>query len=672
MRKRHLTLLPALALLAALLVLVQQAAQGATGVTRCVAPGGAGGCYASIQDAINASTAGDDITIAAGTYQEHITLTDRVSIYGQGWDSTIIDGGFSAAQSAVRIPSDVSASTVLSGVKVTGGGTGDPATSSNGGGIAVWGSPRIVNTWVHSSTGYYGGGVYVGLGSPTFENVPAWENRALYGGGYYMGRDAEVAVTGNPFEGVNGTVWLNVAKNQGGGICVQGATVTLAGLRVYWNRAYVGGGMYVGNTPQQVTLVLNDISGNSAEYGGGISTENVPQLDMRFNAIGNWLFGVGGNRAVNDGGGAQFSVNTAGLVQSNLFLLNQATNSGAGGVAIGGCTSDLLLSANWFEGNSGPSIGGIHVYYDGAPRIDANTVVSNTGHGIYLSNAGEVSVTNNIVAHNQPVGTQVAHAVGIHESPGQVVNNTIADNTGSGLYLCRAEGAAVINNIISGNTGDGILLMDTTSYVADYNDLFGNPYNGLPAGAHDLAVDPQFVATGNLAEYYHIQTTSPVSSTGSPAWAPWYDIDGDWRAFGGSVSMGADEIPAGEELPAIVVAKTASAATAEVGWTITYTYRLTNTGNVGLSGVVAHDDRLGAVPLAGTDLAPAAWTTGTLTYTVASGDLPGPLANTVTVTGTASLMDPVTDTASFTVGLTVPPTVPGNYVYLPMVVRSAP
>ena len=62
----------------------------ASGWWRCVNPGGTDGCYASIQTAINASAYGDSIHVWAGTYLEHIILTDGVSIYGAGWDKTII------------------------------------------------------------------------------------------------------------------------------------------------------------------------------------------------------------------------------------------------------------------------------------------------------------------------------------------------------------------------------------------------------------------------------------------------------------------------------------------------------------------------------------------------------------------------------------------------------
>jgi hypothetical protein len=123
-------------------------------------------------------------TLDAGTYLEHITLTEGVSIYGQGWDKTIIDGGFSAAQSTVRIPA-VSTSTVLSGVQVTDGGTGDPATPPNGGGISVSGSPRIANTWVYGSTGCYGGGVYMELADgASLVSLPSRAKPAGRGAGY--------------------------------------------------------------------------------------------------------------------------------------------------------------------------------------------------------------------------------------------------------------------------------------------------------------------------------------------------------------------------------------------------------------------------------------------------------------------------------------------------------
>jgi len=49
--------------------------------------------------------------------------------------------------------------------------------------------------------------------------------------------------------------------------------------------------------------------------------------------------------------------------------------------------------------------------------------------------------------------------------------------------------------------------------------------------------------------------------------------------------------------PAITVTKAVRPTTAAPGVTLTYSYRVTNTGKVTLTGVAAVDDRLGAVPL---------------------------------------------------------------------------
>jgi len=89
--------------------------------------------------------------------------------------------------------------------------------------------------------------------------------------------------------------------------------------------------------------------------------------------------------------------------------------------------------------------------------------------------------------------------------------------------------------------------------------------------------------------------------------------------------------------PSIGIVKEASAATATVGDTITYTYTVTNTGKVTLTDVSATDDVLGAVVLGATALGPGESTSGTLSYTVQESDLPWPLVNSVTVVGTSPL-----------------------------------
>jgi uncharacterized repeat protein (TIGR01451 family) len=102
----------------------------------------------------------------------------------------------------------------------------------------------------------------------------------------------------------------------------------------------------------------------------------------------------------------------------------------------------------------------------------------------------------------------------------------------------------------------------------------------------------------------------------------------------------------------ISVTKVPSSATARVGEQITYTYTVENTGSISISGLALSDDKLGKVTVDSTALAPGARATGTATYTVLEGDLPGPLTNIVTAAATNILKQPLTATATATVALT--------------------
>ena len=72
-------------------MLIAAAGESAAAATRCVNPGGKGGCFSSIGAAVAASSAGDSINVAGGTYQEDVTITKSVSLIGENDENTIID-----------------------------------------------------------------------------------------------------------------------------------------------------------------------------------------------------------------------------------------------------------------------------------------------------------------------------------------------------------------------------------------------------------------------------------------------------------------------------------------------------------------------------------------------------------------------------------------------------
>jgi hypothetical protein len=105
------------------------------------------------------------------------------------------------------------------------------------------------------------------------------------------------------------------------------------------------------------------------------------------------------------------------------------------------------------------------------------------------------------------------------------------------------------------------------------------------------------------------------------------------------------------QTPGIHLAKSAFPTEYAVpGEEITYTYTVTNTGNVTLHGISLADDRLGVIACPETTLAPGASTACQATHTTTQADVnAGHITNTATVTGHPPTGSPVTDVASDTV-----------------------
>jgi hypothetical protein len=97
------------------------------------------------------------------------------------------------------------------------------------------------------------------------------------------------------------------------------------------------------------------------------------------------------------------------------------------------------------------------------------------------------------------------------------------------------------------------------------------------------------------------------------------------------------------------ISKSADLTSAAVGDNITYTYTITNSGNITTDNLSLQDDKLGAISLAYTNLAPGESVNATATYAVTISDLPGPIVNTATITGidpNGTLVSATTDPVS--------------------------
>lgn len=104
------------------------------------------------------------------------------------------------------------------------------------------------------------------------------------------------------------------------------------------------------------------------------------------------------------------------------------------------------------------------------------------------------------------------------------------------------------------------------------------------------------------------------------------------------------------EVAQLTVKTTAEVPALEIGRVITYHYTITNSGTVTISQLSAEDERLGALPLTSTTLAPAASLQSQLTHTLSIADLPL-LINTVTASGRSAGGNPISSQTKTTIKL---------------------
>jgi hypothetical protein len=250
----------------------------------CVNPGGTGGCFSSIQAAVNAAGNGDTISVAPGIYAEDVVIagsatvptTKAVTIAGA--PGTILEGGGSRRVVEIAIGSALTLSgvTIQNGLAIPsmyghthGGGIhnhgqltltnsairNNAAPIDNGGGIynAAGASATLTNVTISGNTsGVRGGGVYNG-GTMTLSNVTLGNNSAPTGGGILNA----------------GTLTLRntiVANSPAGGNC--SGTLTSLGHNLSSDTTCTASFAQVGDLNN-----VNPLLGPLADNGGGTPTQ---------------------------------------------------------------------------------------------------------------------------------------------------------------------------------------------------------------------------------------------------------------------------------------------------------------------------------------------------------------------------------------------------------------
>ncbi|UUC43865.1 DUF7507 domain-containing protein [Flavobacterium cerinum] len=271
-------------------------------------------------------------------------------------------------------------------------------------------------------------------------------------------------------------------------------------------------------------------------------------------------------------------------------------------------------------------------------------------------NNGQISNTA-VASGTSPQGDPVEDTSGTSTTNDTPTVTTLPQNPAIALVK-----TAVFNDT---NADTYAQVGETITYTFTVTNTGNVTVNGLVIndaliGVANLSVNPAILAPGAIgtatATYTLTQadinngqiSNTAVASGTSPQGDPVEDTSGT------STTNDTPTVTTLPQNPAIALVKTAvfndtNADTyAQVGETITYTFTVTNTGNVTVNGLVINDALIGVANLSVTPatLAPGAIGTATATYTLTQADINnGQISNTAVASGTSPQGDPVEDTS---------------------------
>ena len=517
--------------------------------------------FTTLQPALDAAVATDQIWVAAGVYtptQESspgdprsatFQLQNGVALYGGfdpgagdvawedrdwGANPAILSGDIGtegdSADNAYHVfyhpeGTSLDGTAILDGFTITGGNANAAEPHNSGAGMYNDGSsPALANcTFSSNSAASEGGGIYnFSYSSPTLTNCTFSTNSAGDGGGMLNDWHSSPELTGCTFTGnsstdngggmsngnytsptlTNCTFTANSATSEGGGIYNRSSSPTLTDCTFTGNSAGSGGGIY--NFLSSSSVLTNcTFTGNSAGEGGGLYNQ------QSSSTLAGCTFS--GNSATGDGGGLYNNSSSSPTMTSCTFEGNSA--GGDGGGVYNNIGSSPTMTGCTFSGNSANSDGGFGggmLNSNSSPALTDCTFSANSadsGGGIYNATSSP-TLTNCTFSDN--VAINDGGAIHNDGSSPTLTNCTIWGNSaadGGGVYN-GFSAPTLTNCILWGDTPDEIHNADAhSSPVVTYSDIQGGY-----AGAGNIQFNPLFVdaSGGNL----RLQFTSPAIDAG--------------------------------------------------------------------------------------------------------------------------------------------------------------
>lgn len=398
--------------------------------------GGTGpGNFTRIQDAVDASNPGDEIFVYNGTYYEHITILEPLTLLGENRNTTIIDGSSSGTVVSVT------ANWVnITGFTVRNGGQN---TLDSGIGISSSSGCYVMNNTV--SNNWAGILLSYSSGNVVMSNIG--NNNSI---GIYV------------YKSNGNKIFNNTVHSNTDGIATSDSRNDVIANNEIFSNTLTGIGLYFSRTS---TIVNNKMVEDGIHVSGNVLLYwNTHTIDASNTVNGKPVYflkdTVGGT--VPSGAGQVILANCKGMT-----VENQNVSNGTEGIQLG------FSSGNYIANNTASSNDwyGIRVY-----SSNNNTIINNTarasGDGIRLTYSGRNTVANNTLSSNR------WHDITIYYSSNNVIaNNTMYDGDGDGIYHSSSDNNTITGNDISGKVfGIGV---EHSAYNTFANNTVSDSWEGI-------------------------------------------------------------------------------------------------------------------------------------------------------------------------------------------------
>jgi len=449
---------------------------------------------------------GSQITI------ENLIMQNGYLASGYG-GAVYVEGTMGARKSQlVLLNSEIMSSTAYDG--------GGAIYFESGTGNHVIQDVKIHHNRVVNSNGE-GGGVGFGEANVLITHTAIYSNAASYGAGLSIGSGGVGTVYSSTIYqnaytqdcgGINnnnhGTLHLNytlVATNtggaKGGGVCSNGIAEFFS-TTIRNNQAIgVGGGIYVSDAGNGLSILNSVVVSNTAQDGGGIYVENGLNNSIVDSVIS-------GNLASGRGGGIYNNAPNLNLystkVESNTS--SQTSGGGGGGIYLFN-TVNITGGSVSYNRTSSSNGGGIYMEV-GTVLLDHVNLISNTSGqhgGAYYISSGTLNVISSTFSRNKAMVD--GGAIGVGTGKVTIVSSTFQTNTagaqGGALmqYNMGASGNGVFvdqSNFLDNRaaTNGGALAIASAGYISVSNSVISHNV-ATQEGGGVYAMQPYLALLGN-------------------------------------------------------------------------------------------------------------------------------------------------------------------------------